>query len=138
MAAADGPHLTYLTFVPGSLRGLQPGTPVQIKGVKVGRVRDVRLRYIPETASLETPVTLEIDPRELDFTVTDVTTRPELRGMMNDALAQLVRKGMRATLATSLVLPGASAVALEMVAKPGTGRLITENDPPIIPDSGGG
>jgi paraquat-inducible protein B len=138
VAAADGPHLTYLTFFPGSLRGLQPGTPVQIKGVKVGRVRDVRLRYVAETASLETPVTLEIDPRELDFTVTDVTTRPELRGMMNDALAQLVRKGMRATLATSLVLPGASAVALEMVAKPGTGRLITENDPPIIPAAGGG
>ena len=138
IAASDGPHLTYLTFFPGTLRGLQPGTPVQMKGVQVGRVRDVRLRYVPETASLETPVTLEIDPRELDFTVTDATTRPELRGAMNDALSKLVRKGMRATLATSLVLPGASAVALEMVGQPGTGRLVVESDPPIIPAAGGG
>ena len=53
--------------------------------------------------------------------------------MMNDALAKLVQKGMRATLNTSLVLPGASGVSLDFVAPPGTGRLVTSVDPPIIP-----
>lgn len=133
VAASDGPHLTYLTYFPGPIGGLKPGTPVQMKGVQVGRVRDVRLRYIPETASLETPVTIEIDPRELEFPVTDATSRVELRTSMNDALARMVRKGMRATLATSLVLPGASAVALENVGTPNSARLVVENDPPIIP-----
>jgi len=57
---------------------------------------------------------------------------------MNDALANLVNRGMRATIATSLVLPGASGVSLETVAAPGTGRLILENDPPIIPAAGKG
>ena len=71
VAAADGPHLTYLTYFPGPVGGLKPGTPVQMKGVQIGRVRDVRLRYVPQTATLETPVILEIDPRELEFTVTD-------------------------------------------------------------------
>ena len=136
IAASDGPHLTYLTYFPGPLKGLKPGTPVQMKGVQVGRVREVRLRYVESTASLETPVVIEIDPRELEFPITDATTRPELRMRFNDALAKLVNKGMRATLASSLVLPGASAVALEMVARPGTGRLVTESDPPIIPASG--
>lgn len=138
IASADGPHLTYLTYFPGPLHGLSVGTPVQMKGVKVGRVREVRLRYVPQTASLETPVTLEIDPRLLEFEVTDATTRAALRAEMDDALAKMVRKGMRATLATSLVLPGASAVALEMVARPGTGRLIVTNDPPIIPAAASG
>ena len=32
---------------------------------------------------------------------------------MNDALGKLVQKGMRATLTTSLVLPGSSAVTLD-------------------------
>nr|MDQ3283813.1 MlaD family protein [Acidobacteriota bacterium] len=132
IAAADGPHLTYLTYFTGSIRGLGVGTPVQMKGVQVGHVREVRLRYLPETASLETPVMLEIDPRQLEFAVSDGTTREELRAMMNDALGRLVNKGMRATLATSLVLPGASAVALDIVAKPGTGRLVTTTEPPII------
>lgn len=132
IASADGPHLNYLTYFPGPLRGLAAGTPVQMKGVTVGRVREVRLRYVPETASLETPVMLEIDPRQLEFPVNDATTREDLRARMNDALSRMVNKGMRASLATSLVLPGASAVNLDFVARPGTGRLVL-SDPPIIP-----
>jgi paraquat-inducible protein B len=136
IAAADGPHLTYLTYFPGPIGGLTPGTPVQMKGVQVGRVRDVRLRYLADSASLETPVVLEIDPRLLEFEVSDATTREDLRRRMNDALGRLVQKGMRATLATSLVLPGASAVSLEITAPPNTGRLVVTNDPPIIPAGG--
>ncbi|HYR30251.1 MAG TPA: MlaD family protein, partial [Thermoanaerobaculia bacterium] len=135
VAAADGPHLTYLTYFPGSIGGLKPGTPVQMKGVQVGRVREVRLRYLPQSQSLETPVVLEIDPRQLEIMA---ATRDELRGAMNSALGSLVRKGMRATLATSLVLPGASAVSLETVAAPNTARLLVEHDPPIIPVAQGG
>ncbi len=138
IAAADGPHLTYVTYFPGPIRGLTPGTPVQMKGVQVGRVRDVELRYIASTASLETPVTLEIDARELGFPVSDATPRTELRGEMNNAIGRLVLKGMRATLATSLVLPGASAVGLEMVGQPNTARLIVTTEPPIIPAAQGG
>jgi len=138
VAAADGPHLTYLTFFAGPVGGLAPGTPVRMKGVQVGRVRDVRLRYIASSASLQTPVTLEIDPRLLELPVSGATTREELRRTMNDALQNLVRKGMRATLATSLVLPGASGVSLETVAKPNTARLVVENDPPIIPAASAG
>jgi paraquat-inducible protein B len=138
IASADGPHLTYMTYFPGPIRGLTAGTPVQMKGVQVGRVRDVRLRYVPDNATLETPVTLEIDPRLLEFNVTDATTREELRTEMNNALGRLVQKGMRATLATSLVLPGASAVALENAAAPNTGRLVVTHDPPIIPAAQGG
>jgi paraquat-inducible protein B len=138
IAAADGPHLTYLTYFPGPIGGLKPGAPVQMKGVQVGRVRDVRLRYIASNATLETPVTLEIDPRLLELPVSPATTREELRRAMNDALQRLVQKGMRATLSTSLVLPGAGAVALETVAAPGTARLNLTTDPPIIPASSAG
>jgi paraquat-inducible protein B len=137
IAASDGPHLNYLTYFPGPLRGLTVGTPVQMKGVNVGRVRQVRLRYLPETASLETPVMLEIDPRQLEFPVNDATTREDLRARMDGAMARMVNKGMRASLATSLVLPGASAVTLDFVARPGTGRLVM-SDPPIIPAASGG
>jgi paraquat-inducible protein B len=137
VAAADGPQLNYLTYFPGSVRGLTAGTPVQMKGVPVGRVRDVRLRYLPSTASLETPVMIEIDPRQLQFPVSDATSRAELRSQFDAAMAKMVNKGMRASLATSLVLPGASAVNLDFVAKPGTGRLVM-SDPPIIPASNAG
>ena len=138
IAAADGPHMVYLTYFPGSIGGLKPGTPVQMKGVPVGRVREVRLRYIPQRAVLETPVTIEIDPRKLEFPISQSTTREDVRRMMDDAMAALVRKGLRATLSTSLVLPGAGSVSLETVAPPNTGRLVVENNPPIIPAASGG
>lgn len=138
IAAADGPHLTYLTYFPGPIHGLTVGTPVQMKGVQVGRVRDVRLRYLPATASLETPVVLEIDPRLLEFEISPATTREDLRRRMNDALARMVQKGMRAKLATSLVLPGASAVSLDITEAPNTARLVVNHEPPIIPAASGG
>jgi paraquat-inducible protein B len=138
MAAADGPQLTYVTYFPGPVHGLMAGTSVQMKGIEVGHVREVRLRYVPATASLETPVTIEIDPRKLEIGVSQSTTKNELRATMNDALQKLVQKGMRATLMTSLVLPGASGVSLDTVAAPGTGRLITTTEPPIIPAASGG
>ena len=137
-AAADGPQLTYVTYFTGPVRGLTEGAPVQMKGVQVGRVRDVRLRYLPQTASLETPVTIEIDPRQLEFPVTDAMTRQDLRIQLDDAMQKLVAKGMRATLNSSLVLPGASGVSLEFVGKPGSARLVLAHDPPIIPAAAGG
>src|SRR5438105_12385117 len=70
-AAADGPQLTYLTYFPGPIKGLKAGTSVQMKGFEVGHVRDVRLRYVAATASLETPVTIEIDPRKLELEVNE-------------------------------------------------------------------
>ena len=138
IAASDGPHLTYLTYFPGPVRGLAPGTPVHMKGVQIGRVRDVRLRYIPQSASLETPVTLEIDPRHLEFEITPATTRQDLRMRTNDALAQLINRGLRAQLASSLVFGGAGAVSLDIIARPGTGRLVVTSDPPVIPAAPGG
>ncbi|MGH9457502.1 MAG: intermembrane transport protein PqiB [Thermoanaerobaculia bacterium] len=136
IAAADGPHLVYMTYFPGPIGGLSPGTRVQMKGVQVGRVRDVRLVYVAESASLVTPVTLEIDPRELDFEILPSTSRDELRDRVDDAIDAMVRNGLRATLATSLVFPGASAVSLEFEAAPGTGRLGLAHDPPVIPAVG--
>ncbi len=138
IAAADGPHLTYLTYFPGAVGGLSPGTPVKMRGVEVGRVRDVRLRYVSATASIETPVTLEIDPRRLEIEVPPNGTRVELRDRMNEALGNLVRKGTRATLSSSLIFSGAGAVSLENVAPAGSGRLAVEHDPPIIPAAAGG
>jgi paraquat-inducible protein B len=134
LATADGPNLTYVTYFPGPVQGLKPGTPVRMKGVEVGRVRDVRLRYIPQTASLETPVTIEIDPRLLEIG-SGAASREDLRVQMNAALARLVDKGMRATITSSLVFGGASGVSLETIARPGTGRLVATAEPPIIPAS---
>jgi paraquat-inducible protein B len=138
IASAGGPHLEYLTYFPGSVSGLAVGTPVEMKGVPVGHVRDVRLRYVPSSASLETPVTLEIDPRSIGLDVPAVGSREELRQRTDEAIGALVRKGLRAVLSSSLVLPGAGSVRLDLVAPAGTARLDLGSDPPVIPAAAGG
>lgn len=138
VAAAGGPHLAYLTYFPGPIKGLAPGTPVEMKGVEVGRVRDVRLRYVPASESLETPVTLVLDPRRLEIPIGTGATPEEVRQRLDQAIAALVRKGMRARLASSLILPGAGAVSLDMVGTAGTARLDVSRDPPVIPAAAGG
>ena len=126
--ASAGGQMKYLVYFPGPVKGLTAGTGVQMKGVTVGSVSDVRLRYVPQTASLETPVTIGIDPSKLQL--------PMDRAVLNDAIAKLVNKGMRATLASSLVLPGASGVSLEMIGRPGSAHLVM-SEPPIIPAASG-
>ena len=142
----DGDGLVGATHVRGGDHGVAEGcssrngttrswaeTPVQMRGVEVGRVRDVRLQYVPQSASLQTPVTIEIDPRKLEIPVNDMMTAADVQTQMNAAMARLVAKGMRATINSSRVLPVASGIALDFVARPGTGRLVIEANPPIIP-----
>jgi len=129
-AAEGGPGMPYLIFFPGPVNGLAPGSPVQMEGVQVGRVRDVRLRYVPQSATLETPVTIEIDPRKLEL--------PVDRTALDDAMARLVRKGLRATLMSSLILPGAGGVSLEMTGGRNSAKLGLQSNPPIIPASASG
>jgi paraquat-inducible protein B len=138
IAAAAGPHMRYMTFFPGTVKGLTAGTTVQMHGVPIGHISDVQLRWVPATASLETPVVFEIDPRKMNFEITQSTTREELRARVNDAMQKLVAKGMRASLATSLVLPGASGITLDIVARPGSAHMLTTSDPPIIPAASSG
>ncbi len=51
-------------YFEGSVGGLNIGAPVVFRGVKVGSVRDVVLRYDPGKLTIQIPVFIEIDPRK--------------------------------------------------------------------------
>ena len=121
LVGANGTGKSTLLKILAGIDSLDGGSQTLMKGVTVGSVSDVRLRYVPQTASLETPVTIGIDPSKLQL--------PMDRAALNDAIAKLVNKGMRATLASSLVLPGASGVSLDMVGRPGSAHLVMSEPP---------
>ncbi|MGI9451265.1 MAG: intermembrane transport protein PqiB [Geminicoccaceae bacterium] len=52
----------YLVHFDGSVRGLHIDAPVEFRGMKVGRVADVRLVYDTTNDSLAIPVVIEIEP----------------------------------------------------------------------------
>jgi paraquat-inducible protein B len=51
----------YVMFFDGSVKGLQVGAPVTFRGVKIGEVTDIALRFEPEKLSAIIPVYVEID-----------------------------------------------------------------------------
>ncbi|MGA2409799.1 MAG: MlaD family protein [Candidatus Binataceae bacterium] len=101
----------YLVQFPGSVAGIATGSPVDLRGIDAGRVKDVHLEYDRSHHSLSTPVILELRPdviRGLQASRTD-----DLAVAANDALSDLVARGLRARLSSSNLITGQRKVSLD-------------------------
>lgn len=87
---------TYMLLYDTSIKGLNVGAPVTIKGVKIGEVTDIRTSIYGKSATVLNTVTVEIDP--------GVIERPE--GQRAKSLDQLVERGLRAQLKMQSLLTG--------------------------------
>jgi paraquat-inducible protein B len=92
-------------FFEGSVGGLSVGAPVVFNGVRIGQVTAVVLRY--DTTDLRTtiPVTIEIDPKQVE------TVGPRPRGLEKD-LKTLIDQGLRSRLELQSIVTGKLQVGL--------------------------
>ncbi|HEY8879942.1 MAG TPA: MlaD family protein [Roseateles sp.] len=100
-------------FFSGSVFGLQKGAPVVFRGVRVGDVTDISVRYDSKTDSFAIPVIAELDDsavRGLEgrFTHDDI----------GHALPVLIKRGLTAQLGTQSLLTGQLYVDLDFRSKP--------------------
>jgi paraquat-inducible protein B len=100
-------------FFSGSVFGLQKGAPVVFRGVRVGNVTDISVRYDTKTDSFAIPVMAELDDdavRGLEgrFTHDDI----------GHALPQLIQRGLTAQLGTQSLVTGQLYVDLDFRTKP--------------------
>jgi len=51
----------YVLYFQGSVKGLNVGSPVMFRGVKVGSVKDISLKYEPKDLTMFIPVIVEIE-----------------------------------------------------------------------------
>jgi paraquat-inducible protein B len=77
--------------------------------MQMGAVREVRITFDLATASFEIPVVIELDPKPF----IGEATNPEAK-RVQDAVAAMVRKGLRAELAPANLFPGELGVMLEL------------------------
>jgi len=91
-----------VVFFEGSVKGLNIGSPVMFRGVKVGSVTDIEIDFNPEKLSVTIPVTIEIE-------------RDKFRGMESDRsyLNDLIGKGLRAQLQMQSIVTGQLAIYLD-------------------------
>ena len=54
-----------ISYFPGSVKGLAPGSEVTMHGLKVGEVTDVRLAYDPAKDMIVAPVRFEVEPERI-------------------------------------------------------------------------
>lgn len=110
----------------GSVRGLRPGSPVELQGIRVGRVAEVRLDVAPDLEVRVTAV-LEIEPGRFG------RAGAEPAEGSGGPLARLVRRGLAARLATANLLTGEALVELLFVPGRVGSEVRLENGEPVIP-----
>lgn len=101
-------RMPYLLFFDDPVGGLAPGAAVEWKGLKVGRVAEVRLQYDAKQNRMRIPVVIELEPQRFEFL--DDGSKLNL----NDYITDLVARGLRAQLSTTNFLTGQMAVSLDI------------------------
>lgn len=96
----------YITYFAGSVKGLNVGSPVMFRGVKVGTVTDIGIVVDPETVQLRIPVVFTLDPRK--FKGSPV-------GFQRDAasIKIAVDKGLRTQLQLQSIVTGQLMLSLD-------------------------
>jgi paraquat-inducible protein B len=99
----------YLMIFSGSVRGLKVGAPVSLRGIQIGRVLDVALKFDDERLDFFIPVLVEVEPERIGF----AQPREEILDRDPDVLRKLVENGLRAQLKTGNLLTGALYIELD-------------------------
>lgn len=107
-------HIDYLMFFKDSIRGLQPGAPVEFRGIRLGTVAKVPYFVTGLRQALNDdyriPVLVRIEPERLEMQMGEDVG-------IDSHLAELLQKGLRASLKTGNLVTGALYIDLDFYPK---------------------
>lgn len=104
-------------YFQGSVAGLSAGSPVNFRGVRVGQVTNVSIRYQPNGGDpLIIPVFAELSPDNVQVAAT--RDQKDFRPSSGIVLRTLIDEGLRAQLAIPSLVTGQATVSLDLM--PGT------------------
>lgn len=96
---------TFVLYFQNSVSGLNEGAPVQFRGVRVGKVKDIRLVANPETMSVRVPVFIEINSERVDWLETGSSPQ--------QLISSLVERGLRAQIELQSFITGQCMIELD-------------------------
>jgi paraquat-inducible protein B len=107
----------WVSYFPGSARGLQIGAPVTFRGVKIGQVTDIGVVFDPTNNSTRIPVHWEFERNRIQMIgMSDAELREtqEAGGEKDRRLAAiLIKRGLRATLEMQSFVTGQQYIQLD-------------------------
>ena len=98
-----------IVYFDNSLNGLNEGAPVKYRGVIIGSVKRVMIRFNQDPKDYSLPVILELEEKLLRQRLGDET----MRVFTPEAIQRGFRNGLRATLQTQSILTGVLYVDLD-------------------------
>lgn len=138
-AAADPVRVSYRLFFPGSVRGVEIGTPVDLRGIPIGQVSAVQLEYDRATDAIRVPVTIKIAPHLIAIAgePTPPPAHQDEAAATNRLLGHLVARGLRAQLATGNLLTGQRLIELDFAKDAPPAQMGGGEPYPELPTIGG-
>jgi paraquat-inducible protein B len=121
-----------ISYFPGSVSGLAPGSAVTVHGIKVGEVTDVRLSYDAGKDVVVASVRYEIEPERV------VGVGVHLYKTTAEGVAALLKGGLRASLQSASLITGQQNVALDFVPDAPTAEVSMEGPDFVVPATEGG
>lgn len=128
-AASHGKHIPCVTYVQSPIKDLAAGSPVQIFGIDIGIVTDVKLVMDSQSGTAKVRVAFDIQP--------DLVFGPGSSGDAEQIIRQLVQKGMRVKMASSNLIMGAEVLSLEFMPKTQAAEVTLEDGAMVLPGQGG-
>jgi len=121
-----------ISYFPGSVKGLAPGSEVTMHGLKVGEVTDVRLEYDRAKDIIVAPVRYEIEPERI------VGVGQRVFKTDQESVEAVLSKGLRASLQSASLITGQQVVALDFVPDAPPATVTLEGEDFVLPTTEGG
>ena len=131
-AASYSRKIPLVSYFPGSVRGLGPGSEVTVHGLVVGHVNSVRLSYDRAKDQVTAPVEFDIEPERF------VGIGNKVHANLHTAVEDAVRRGLRASLASASLITGQQMVTLDFDASAPPATLTMEGTNFVLPTAPGG
>ena len=126
-------HDYYLLLFDESVRGLSVGAPVELYGIKLGEVVDLKLEFDVNRMKFLVPVTVVIEPERLG--IAQVNKAKEVFAGDSEALARMLveQQGLRAQLQSANLLTGQMMINLVFVPDAPKVTISTRDGLKVIP-----
>ena len=131
-AASYTRKIQVVSYFPGSVSGLGPGSPVTMHGLTVGRVLDVRLAFDRTKDAIVAPVRYEIEPERI------VGVGQRVFKTDAELVAAVLKAGLRATLQSTNLITGQQQVALDFLRDASPVEVKEQDGYFVLPSADGG
>lgn len=125
----------YVIYFESSVKGLNVGSPVRFRGVRVGQVKEINISFRPSDLEFHIPVIIELNPKKIRAEGSEQglfeTLKTTVQG--EDPILTLINEGLRAQLQLDSLVTGQLFINLDMIPGSPLTRVDIPSDYPQIP-----